>query len=293
MNLRQRIRKLFSLGRPHDPSVQPIAGYPSSIVDSYGCEFGFEMYYHIAYAYHLHRRGLLTKTISCRDTKCFYWFSDNHEERYQRRDWVAHYPCIAQTPHQTPDFSRWTVPDFRGHYRGQVDFGFQRPLLLVFNKYNGEWFGPPVNYLSKDQLVGLADWARDRYQMVYFRPTRKIVEDNSDVFDLDEKQTLSQMGVVMAESLHDKYSQLTFNEFQLCLLAQADQRIAVQGGATYLNALFPGDLLILHRRGEESERGTYEHFKRMAVDTVDVFDDDHQLIETLQRRNSNPDRDVA
>ncbi len=286
MGLRKLFRNITEpLAARWDTSVQPVLGYPSAIVDSQGCEFGFEMYYHIAYAYHLHSRGLLKKTISCRDTNCFYWFSPEHVERYDRRGWVPKYRSIAQQPHQAPDFSRWKVPDFRGRYHDRVEFGCSHPLLLIFNKYNGEWQGPPVNFLSKQQLLQIAAWAADRYQVVYFRPVSKIVADDSVVFELDEKQELAQHGVVMAEALHEKYPHLSFNEFQLCLLAQSDCRIAVQGGATYLNALFPGDLYVLHRQGAETDADTYEHLKRMPVSNLDVFQDEDVLFQTLVDRH--------
>ena len=262
-------------------SVQPIAQYPSSIVDSQGCEFGFEMYYHIGYAYHLHQQGLLKQTISCRDTECFYWFSPQHREKYKRRSWVADYPSISQRPHELPDFSRWDVPDFAARYANHVDFGFGLPLLLVFNKYNSEWGGPPVNYLSKEFLVQLSEWAAGRMQVVYFRPTVKIVADDSEVFNLREKSELIERGVVMAETLHDQYLHLSFNEFQLCLLSQSALRIAVQGGAAYMNALFPGQLSVLHRKGAEKEAGTYEAFRKMKVGEVCVYDNENELLEKI------------
>ena len=282
MNLRHlssRLKSFFS----GNHSVRPIPGYPSSVVDSYGCEFGFEMYYHIAYAYHLHRKGLLTKTVSCQDTSCFYWFSPNHVEAYEKRQWVADYPCIAQHPHDAPDFDRWMVPDFQLRYHGQVDFGFDKPPLLIFNKYNSEWHGPPVNFLSKGWLQSFAEATQDRFQIVYCRPTSKIVADESEMFELQEKNDLAEMGVVMVEELHELHPHLTFNALQLHLISQASLRIAVQGGATYLNALLPGDLYVLHRRGAETAARTYEHLTRLAVDKISVSDDEQDLLRCLHR----------
>ena len=265
-----------------NPSVRPVGRYPSCIVDSQGCEFGFEIYYHIPYAFHLHRMGLLRKTISCRDTRHFYWFSPEHIEKYDHRKCVLEYPSIRQVAFQPPAFDRWDVPNYHARYQDLVDFGFSKPLVLVFNKYNSEWDGPPVNYLAKDRLYDFAKQVSDRYQMVYCRPTSKIVQDNSELFDLDEKAGLKDLGVIMAEALHDDFPQLTFNEFQLCLLANADLRVSVQGGAAYLNSLFPGRLFVLHRRGREMESNTYEHLRRMGVDELQVFDDEATLWRAVQ-----------
>ncbi len=265
-----------------NPSVRPVGRYPSCIVDTQGCEFGFEIYYHIPYAYHLHRMGMLRKTISCQDTSHFYWFSPEHIEKYDRRKVVLEYPSIKQVAFDPPEFDRWDAPDFHARFRDVVDFGFSKPLLLVFNKYNSEWDGPPINYLSKESLNVIAESVRDHYQMIYFRPTSKIVHDNSELLDLQEKESLMERGVIMAEDLHDEYPQLSFNAFQLCLLANTSLRISVQGGATYMNSLFPGQLFVLHRRGREMESNTYEHLRRLGVDELRVFDDEAILWDAVR-----------
>ena len=99
--------------------------------------------------------------------------------------------------------------------------------------------------------------------------------------NLGEKSELTELGVVMAESLHDEYSHLSFNEFQLCLLSQSQLRIAVQGGAAYLNALFPGQLALLHRKGDEKKAGTYEAFRKMNVGEVCVYDNESVLLDKI------------
>lgn len=278
--LRSRLASALGSGR----ALHPIAGYPSSVVDSYGCEFGFEMYYHLGYAYHLHLKGHLTRTVSCRDTRCFYWFSPDHVEKYDCRRWVPEYPCIEQKPHKPPALNRWTPPDFRLRYDGGYDFGFRKPLLLVFNKFNGEWNGPPINFLSKEFLISLLQATEDRYQLIYFRPTSEIVADESEVYDLEEKECLRRAGVVLVEELCEKHRNLSFNELQLHLISQSDVRISVQGGATYMNSLLPGDLYVLHRRGEEMSAGTYGALERLAIDQIQVFDDEREILTRLNDR---------
>jgi hypothetical protein len=239
------------------------------------------MYYHIPYAYHLHEQGLLEKTVSCRDTRCFYWFSPDHEERYDRRDWVTELPSIGQTAWQLPDYARWQVPDFRARWSQRYDFGFTKPLLLIFNKYNIEWSKPPINFFSREFLLTITDQLTKKFQVVYFRPTSKIVMDHSELLDLHEKEALVERDVLVAETLHDRCPELTFNEFQLCLLAQSNWRVAVQGGATYMNSLFPGELFVLHRHGRETRSNTYEHLHRMNVDKIRVFDEENELGKSL------------
>ena len=257
-------------------------------IDSEGCEFGFEMYYHIGYAYHAHQQGRLAKTISCRDTRCFYWFSPDHEERYERRenvDWFKHFHHKAHAP---PRFHRWQIPNFKSQYKDAIAFGFERPVIAVFNKYNSEWVEPPTNFLSKPWLIEFVRRHRQKFDIVYARPTSKIVHDNSDVLDLDEKEDLKNEGAFLIEDLHTKYSDVSFNEFQLCVLANADIRVAVQGGTSYLNALFPGHLAVLHRKGLESKYGSYNRFPRMAGATVHATSDLDQVSGFVERATGRP-----
>ena len=268
-------------------SMNPIKGYPSSVVDSEGCEFGFEMYYHIGYAYHLQQRGLLTGTISCRDTRCFYWFSPDHQEHYQRRQWVPHYPTIDQHPHQSPEFSRWTVPNFVAQYGGKMESALGKPIVPIFNKYNGEWDGPPVNFFSKESLLEFAQAVRSTHQVIYFRPTSQIVADDSEVLDLHEKEELRDVGVLMGEELYEQWRDITFNTFQLSVLADSPYRAVVQGGAAYMNALCPGRIHVLHRRGAELEAGTYQHLEKAAQSKIVIHDNDSELLQSLQAELQN------
>ncbi|TWT78835.1 hypothetical protein CA13_02320 [Planctomycetes bacterium CA13] len=260
------------------PNVRPLGDIPSTIIDSQACEFGFEMFYHVPYANFLAQLGCLEKTVSCAGTRCFYWFSPNHEETYQQRRWVKRYESLNQKPHGRPEFWRWSPPNFHARYHAQIDFPFQKPLLLIFNKYNTEWNHPPINFLSVSFLQQIAKQFGDRFQIVYFRPTKNIVVDNMPLGELNEKDLLRDLGVVMVEDLYQDYSEISFNEFQLCLIAQSSLRISVQGGSAYMNAFFPGTLFILHRYGAEMVHGTYLDFERMGADRVAVYNDERALL---------------
>ena len=48
-------------------------------------EFGFELLAVVPYAYWLYRQGRLERTIGGVDTRCLYYFSENHEERPVKR----------------------------------------------------------------------------------------------------------------------------------------------------------------------------------------------------------------
>jgi hypothetical protein len=263
------------------PNVRPRGEIPSTVIDTQGCEFGYEMFYHVPYAHYLARQGILEKTISCLATQCFYWFSPDHQEVYDQRGWVKRYDSLQQKPHQRPDFSRWEPPDFHSRYSSRLKFPFEKPLLLIFNKYNVEWDHPPVNFLSRGVLKKIVAGMADRFQIVYLRPTRDVILDHMPLGELNEKEMLRARGVVMGEDLYDDYRQVSFNEFQLCLLAQSKLRVSVQGGSAYMNAFFPGNLLILHRFGQEMKHQNYDDFQRMGATRVAVFNHEDSLLDDL------------
>jgi len=280
LSLANRVARLTNALR-NRPHLRPLGNYASSIVDSEGCEFGYEMFYHIPYAHHLAKQGLLERTVSCQGTKCFYFFSPDHREVYSKRHFVKHHLTIDQVPHARPRFDQWTPPDFAAQYRDVVDFHFPKPLVLIFNKFNVEWDHPPINFLSPQFLKRVTDCLRDQYTLVYLRPTSHIVDDHMAVGEMNEKSSLRRQGVVMAEDLYQQHSSITFNEFQLCLLSQSQFRIGVQGGGAYMNAFFPGRLILLHRYGGEKLHGNYDDFPKLGVTDFSVHDNEFEMLDQI------------
>ena len=65
------------------------------------CEFGYELQLVIPYAYYLHKNNLLKQTISTSFTKELYYFSDNHQEKYNNRDCTEPKNVPNKSPHVT------------------------------------------------------------------------------------------------------------------------------------------------------------------------------------------------
>lgn len=287
-----------------DPSVRPIDGYPSSIVDAQGCEFSSEIRYHIGYAYHLSRHGLLRRTISCQDTSCFYWFSPQHIERDTHRGPVKHFASVDQVPGETPALNRWNLPDFRAQYQSRLDFGFDRMLLPLFNTRKGVSHGRPINFFSQKFLTRLAKLVQGKFQLVYFGPPRsantgsanfgsanKESEDDGsacvgDTLVCDETEhALRSFGVVMGDELFAATGQstlgITYNEFQLTLLAQSPIRIASQSDTGCLNAMFPGHLFVARRRDASTFVETCNDLQRAVGSTITMLEDEFILLHHL------------
>lgn len=161
---------------------------PYKVID-YQSEFQQELLYVLPFAYWHHQNGTLKQTISCTGTAPFYFFSPNHVERYTHRDWRTAYERydVPNMPHSpTFGFSKWTRVPLKSQYRNDW-FVYDKPLLVIANKYNIEWDKPPVNYLDLPTLDRIIGTLHDRFQIVYNRPLpARIVGDNSETLDLHE-----------------------------------------------------------------------------------------------------------
>ncbi|GAB3542018.1 hypothetical protein [Spirosoma fluminis] len=230
-------------------------------VIEYHGEFQSEIIHVLPFAYWHHLNGTLLQTISCADTKEFYFFSENHSERYPVREWQAGYDYY-DVPSMTHGSSfksvkRAQVP-LKAHYRNEL-ITFDKPILVIANKYNIEWDKPPMNFLSISVLDKIVSTYKDRYQIIYNRPLpTQIVEDNSEILDLNEHQWLRETypEVVMMSDLFEQHRTTVrnFNHLQLLVYANCDRFISVHGGTAALASYFGGINIIV-----SSPEGGMEH----------------------------------
>ncbi|ACB76358.1 hypothetical protein [Opitutus terrae] len=220
-------------------------------------EFGPELKYYLPHAYWHHLNGTLASTCSFRGTSAFYFFSPRHEEQDRPRAYILD-PAIPNSEDHnfSYDFRRWAQVPLKQTYRGRIDFGFSRPLVVISNKYNQEWGARPANFLDLPTLSALVELLQQRYVVVYNRPcTRLITSDHNTIQDLAEKEPLKARfpSLLLAEDLYETHRAVvaSFNEFQLCLYAQCERFISVQGGNSVLASYFGGTNLVFQCRGQE------------------------------------------
>jgi hypothetical protein len=236
-------------------------------IDYHG-EFDQELRYVLPFAYWHHLNGTLKQTISCTNTKPFYFFSDDHIERYEKRVWQAGYdyydvPNMTHSP--TFDYSKWARVPLKSHYKNDV-FVFEKPLLIIANKYNIEWDNPPINFLDIPALDRIISTYKTTYQIVYNRPlATQIVGDNSETMDLKEHDWLREKHpeVVLMNDLYGKYRAtiLSFNHLQLMVYANCERFISMHGGTAALASYFEGINIILSHPGG----GMEHHFNEYAT----------------------------
>lgn len=228
-------------------------------------EFDQELRYVIPFAYWHHLNGTLKKTISCINTKELYFFSSNHEERHKKRIWELGYSNfeIPNMTHSTTfSYWKWKKVPFKSFYKNDI-FQYDKPILVIANKYNIEWDNEPVNYFSIPFLEWFISKYQDRFQIIYNRPlTTQIVADNSDTLDLGEHEWLREnfpSVIQMNDLFQDSMDFVNnYNHLQLMVYANSDRFISAHGGTAALASCFEGINIILSKRGIEHELNEFE-----------------------------------
>ncbi|WP_234733476.1 hypothetical protein [Tellurirhabdus bombi] len=221
-------------------------------VIQYHGEFDQELRYVLPFAYWHYLNGTLDKTVSCKNTKEFYFFSQNHSEEYTHRDWQAgynYYEVPNMTHSNSFDYSKWVKVPLKEFYKNST-FLYDKPTLVIANKYNIEWDNPPINYLDIPTLGTIIETYKNKYQIIYNRPlSTQIVGDNSETLDLHEHAWLRENHpeVLLMDDLFTQHraSVNSFNHLQLMVYANCNHFISMHGGTAALASYFEGVNTIL------------------------------------------------
>jgi hypothetical protein len=237
-------------------------------IDCY-CEFGYELQLVIPFAYYLYENNLLNKTTSFFMTKELYYFSKNHEEKYDKRKFK-----LPNVPNKTPhtkelNYDQYTPPPYKSKYKNDY-FVYEKPLLIIHNKFNEEWKKPPINFINTETLNKIFNLCNDKYTIIYLRPqNNKIITDDSKVYNLNEGKLLEIYDIIDGNKLYEeskeKYNINNFNHFQLLIHANCDNFISVQGGNSVLASYFGGTNIIYAKKGRELLCDSYNgHYKKYS-----------------------------
>lgn len=263
-------------------------------------EFSIELVLAVPYAYWLHKNNLLEKTIGTTDTKPLYFFSENHEEVLMERTivneeglkgipntWIHHNPAVSNGRSGILDFSQWEMPSFKEHYKNNV-FTYEKPILVISNKYAAEWGGKPVNFLNIQTLYDLIDYLQDKYTLVYKRPrSTDYIPDQNEMHYVGEIQAVldtgemisdyelcRRMDVIVFDDLLSQHPEMSYNEFQFKLFANCDNYISVQGGNSHICSLFGKTNINYIIEGRELRPGYFDkdtwYYKMNQCDTIPV-----------------------
>src|SRR5690606_28259928 len=157
------------------------------------------------------------------------------------------------------NMKKWEPVPLKEIYKNDI-YVFDKPILIIANRYNMEWDGPPISFFSIDVLDFMINRLKDKYTIIYNRPRpQNITMDNSDIYDLDEYDWIEETHpeVILMENLfkENKAKAKNFNHLQLMVYANADRFISIHGGTATLASYFGGTNIILSKQGPE------HHFK--------------------------------
>ncbi|MBC3538799.1 hypothetical protein H7U12_03845 [Rufibacter sp. H-1] len=238
-------------------------------VVSFNGEFGAELQFVIPFAYWHYRNGTLKKSISSQFTKELYFFSQNHEEKFIERvnrgdpnegNYNFEMPRILHSHNY--DMNKWLAVPFKETYQNNV-FVFEKPILIVANRYSMEWGGPPVSFFDKPILSFIFHKLAQEYTIIYNRPlTQHITKDHNEVVELNERRWIQEEHpeVILLEDLYEEKKSYAnnFNHLQLLVYANADHFISIHGGTSVLASYFGGTNLILSKSGAEHYFGCFQ-----------------------------------
>ena len=231
---------------------------------SFDGEFAPELEFVLPFAYWHHKNGTLKATHSSKFTKELYFFSPEHDEVFTTRTNEGNYNY--ETPRvlysQNYNMSKWAEVPLKETYKNDI-YVFDKPILIIANRYNSEWGGPPISFYSMELLAFMIEKLKHSYTIIYNRPRpQNITMDNSDIYDMNEFEWLEKEhpDVLLMENLfkENKANAKSFNHFQLMVYANADYFISIHGGTAALASYFKGTNLILSKKGPEHHFGCFQ-----------------------------------
>jgi hypothetical protein len=231
---------------------------------SFDGEFGPELQFVLPFAYWHYKNGTLKSTRSSKFTKEFYFFSPDHSEEFSTRTNEGNYNFEVPRILYSHDYNmrKWLAVPLKDYYKNEV-YKFAKPLLVIANRYNMEWDGPPISFFDIPTLDYMISALKHDYTIVYNRPRpENITEDNSESYDLNEFDWLQSEHpeVKLLQDLFDenKSSVNNFNHLQLMVYANANHFISIHGGTSVLASYFGGVNLILSKQGPEHHFNCYQ-----------------------------------
>ena len=249
-------------------------------------EFGIELALALPYAYWLHENNQLEKVITSEGMKPFYFFCDNVEEKYDSRtidnskaglntlpnSWIygnkdnaklyknewsiwEEFMC-EEKGCGILDYRKWKLPNYTTQYKNDR-FVFDKPFIVVANRYNWEHGTRPVGYFDIKCLYEIFNYLTNKgYTVIYKRPSNtEFPPDQNEMTTILYKETLSAIvegvgnitdkqltsyydDVILFDDIVEKNKDLSYNEVQLQLFTNAEKFIAMSGGSTLLLNLF-------------------------------------------------------
>jgi hypothetical protein len=207
---------------------------------------------HVPRAYSAHLDGSLESTKCWKGSKPFFFFSKNHVE-------VNSGVTYGDKGDIYDD--NWELkgvaPDYKSYYSPTSPFTFDKPVMVVNNKFIIEWGQPPVNFLNIDALRGICETFKDVYDIVYIRSNtneRGYWNDAQPSKPFNDYEVLrNEYGndITFMNDMFTDFTNLDYNTLQIYIHSLAVKFISVAGGNAVISSYFGGENII-YRNGNNA-----------------------------------------
>jgi hypothetical protein len=157
------------------------------------------------------------------------------------------------------------------------------PTVVISNKYETEWGGEPVNFLSVKVLDSLfGNLTKHKFRVVYNRAASALSDDHQSNLDLGDGSLIGAWTEKEPRNLFDmrrivQTNGVPYNEAQLRIFARVKCFISVQGGTSLLSSYFGGENVIFYKKGGE-KRYAYENtYPKLSNAQISVVEDYESL----------------
>lgn len=265
------------------------------VIDTNGCEFGYELIQCVPHAYYRHLQGEEVVVLTSTNMQEWYYFlpKSNVYTKYKSREFT--YPDGTELNDiHWDNFNpqMWEGPNYTDHYKdfdldllgfGDKKFIFDKPLMFISNKYTKEWLNPPINFLNLELLDKLFTRFKDSYTILYNRPRpQNVPQDRAqEHFEFDDWNLIKSKHKEVID-LND-YSKDNFNRLQVILASRTKKFISVQGGTSIISSMFGGENVIFARKGTELTKNSYSWYNRFADTKVSHYNDYDELYNKVNK----------
>lgn len=162
---------------------------------------------------------------------------------------------ISTYKHDRPSFTleNWSPPKIKNKWKNYLKY--DKPTIVVQNKYTLEWMKAPFNYFSVEFLNEFFEIFKVKYQILYIRPDsnrKDYYTDENKILKFGDYDLIKDKHpeIITIKDVMDKHPELNFNTAQFAIHATSDKHISPSGGNACLSAYFGGDLFIFDTYNE-------------------------------------------
>lgn len=165
--------------------------------------------------------------------------------------------------HSRPWFTKegWTPPPLKETWKGKLSF--EKPTLVIQNKYSLEWNRGTFNYFPLNVLEGLFSTFKHDYQIIYIRPIgndEHYFVDRNKLLKFEDYSFIEKhhKEVITIEDLMSQHTEMDYNTLQFAAHATSTRHISVSGGNACIAAYFGGDVIIFDSPAVKGGRGIWK-----------------------------------